>query len=840
MSKEIYSFFVDNAKLTKKHREKLKVDRGFTDKTIDDCRFVSSGKYLTSLESKLQEKFTREELLASKVMIFDDKNVVMNPDLLKDNIIIPYINHKNEVTLIRPHKYGLKDVPIQIYQEKNISGYHLVLTEGEFKAAAAMQFGFKCIAVPGISSFSKKHFPKLIEILDHNKIRSITILFDNEVKDDPKYPKRFVENPANRYDTEFYAYYMAKRLDREGGLNVKIGRLPDGWRREGKIDIDGALQQRRTKDQMDSVISSAIGYKKFLSGQPKNIKEILLRKNAQKRFSTGIRKEFNHYVATRGKGKREWDEVISNFVIKIVATHETSEGIVREVKFVNEFGQESIPFSMTPDKMSGADAFATFCYANGNFIWKGNKEDLAHIWEGEFLNDDGRHIVEPDHIGWIDKERIWMFGNVAYNAKGEELRPDKNHVYWLEKKGLKPVPLGVTTGKTSISEGVPYLNLSKFDFNEVRSRLSDSLGKNQASLALGWITACVYLEEVFTQHGCFPFLFVTGRRGCGKSTIAEWLMNCFGIENAGKMAADTTAVGMQRYLSYYSSLPVFIDEYRNTKQVISKNGFLRNAYNRQSAGKGIKASFGIREAKIRGTLLMSGEETPEDSALLSRCVVILVQEKNRLSNHFNWFQKHKGQFSNHLINTIKAKPAFCEKFMEIVQEGKDHLVKEANVDDRIATNYGIIAAGYAAAFGEDSVEGINFAEWIGEETQRVKDEYESEHAASVFLSDLLAMKTQGLINDKYWCEDSTGIYIYFAGLHNIWSDYYRRSRGVEAFKKSAIRDYLKEESGLLDLKVVKKIKGQALRCMQFSHESAPEDIKFLVNNNDDDKGFELN
>lgn len=841
MSREaIYTEIVRLARLEEHHKTELIEKRGFSDRTIAEQQFKSSGSYFKSIEESLRAAFKEEELITSGVFVFDGRQAGLNGMFLEERILIPYWSAKDEVYHLRfcvpaplrnpklPKIFGLANIAIEVFQERNIhdNPSEIILTEGEFKAVAGQQYGVPSLGLPGISSFSEVHFPRLEKLIDDFKVKKVTLIFDNEIKNDPALAERYKPNPMTRYDTEFYAYYMAKKLE-ERGKEVRIAWLPDSWRVNGKIDLDGAAAQGRTSGDLRAVMYLGKTQREYLKELEGEARQVLLRKNTQKRHSSNIYKDFNHYVAMRRRGQKEWPEIISNFVIKIIATHETPEGIVREVVFTNEYDETSSAFSLPPDCMAGADSFATFCLGRGNYIWKGSKEDLAVIWESEFLMDDGRHITEPDHIGWIEKDKIWLFGNIAIKEDGSELRPDKNHVFWFEKKGLKPIPLGVTTGKTMISEGIPYLSLNAIDVKEIRMRLGESIGDMEASMCLGWISAIPFLEEVFDHYGSYPFLFITGKRGSGKSTIAEWLMNFFGLENAGKMAADTTQVGVQRYLSYYSSLPVFLDEYRNTKQVTSKNGFFRNAYNRQSAGKGIKADFGLREAKIRGTLLIAGEETPEDNALLTRCIVVLVSARSRVKNHFGWFMANRIKFSNHLLTLLRNKKSLLKRFLEVLQEGKDFFT-EAGADDRIAINYATIAAGYAIAFGENGTADIGFARWLSQETQRVRDEYMDEQAVSIFYEDLVAMKTRGLIDGKYWDVNEGKIYLYFHGLYSLWSQEYRKTRGIEPFKAASIRDYLREEEGFLEPSKVWRISGQMKKCAVFDYAKAPDLVRALV------------
>jgi hypothetical protein len=821
----IHEFLTSHASLSPAHEKELMEKRGFTKEIIKDRRFFSGGKYLLALEQELLKNFSEENLVASGVFIKPDRSdrIVMSPHLQSDRVIIPYLNIDNKAVLVRPHKLGL-EVPIQVYHEKVFlnDSKMAILTESEFKAVAGEAYGYKTIGIPGVGSFSDLHFNRFMQFIQKAGVKQICIIYDNEVKGDPGFPN-YKEDPFKRYDTEYFAYYMAIALLREG-VDARIGTLPDTWRVNGKVDLDGALAQGRSKEDIKRVVTESKNPRAYIQDLSKEAQGILNRKLAKKYHKTNISVDWGKYVANRKAGKTEWPEIISNFTVKIIARHETAEGVVREVVLADEFGKQSHSFALPSEPMIKREAFSNFVMNKGNYVWKGTTDDLIQIWSGLFLEDDGRYIVEPDHVGWVPEERSWVFGNILVKENGEEVRPDKNNIFWVEKHGIKPVPISVTSGKTAISEGIPIVATTEHDMNDVRQRFVESIGKYEAYTLLGWITAVLFMEEIFEAYNCFPFMFITGRRGSGKSTVAEWAMSFFGIEGGGRQASDTTSVAMQRYLGYYSSLPVFIDEYRNTKQITMKNGFFRNVYNRQSAGKGIKASFGVREGKIRGTLLLAGEETPEDNALLTRCIILTVLDKKRSTNHFNWFQAHRTSLGYHTCRLLRQKSALKATFMENLNEGKNFFVKKG-LDDRMALNYAVLGAGYHAAFGELPKD---FQEHLTEESRKTQIEYNQENAVNIFLDDLLMFQSTGLLREPMWACTEDRIFLYFAGLYSTWATEYRKIHGTEPFKATSIKHYLEEEPGFIEFDKVKRIGKYLRRCVVFLKDEAPNSIKTLI------------
>lgn len=782
----IYEFIAAHGKLSEKHNKELKEKRGFSDETIAKFRFFSGGEYLLGTEAELLSRFDKDKLLLSGVVNETGSKLTLSDQLIKDNIIIPYIDAENRITLLRAHKFGFTNVPIQIYQEKNIYGKDLIITEGEFKTVATCQMGLPTIAVPGISSFSKEHFPRLVALLNKHSIRNICIIFDHEIKDNPKYPN-YKDKPSDRYDTQYFAYLMAKKLGEEG-FNTRIGTLPEGWMIKGKIDLDGALAQDKTKDDILQVIQASKTHKEYLEELPPEAKNIVIKKREASYFRSHVKVNFGHYEAMRKRGKAEIPETISNFTLKIIATHETQEGMMRSIVLRNELGESSHASLLSPENMS-ALMFKTFCFSIGNFIWEGSQDDLNAIWRHEFLHDEGKHIIEPGSVGWHEDEKMWLFGNVAIK-NGKEMRPDESNIFWTDKKGYRPIPL-------SEDSSMPYFSNTSPALPEILEKLGLSIGIEEAKLCLGWIMSVVFMEDVFRSYKCFPFLFLTGKKGSGKSHVADWLMSFWGLERSGKQAGDSTTVGLQRCLEYYSSMPVFVDEYKNTQKITLKNGFFRSCYNRQSASKGIKSNFGVRTAKIRGTLLIAGEETPEDPALLARCIPVLITLKRRKDDpgglRYDWFQSRSLEFSAHIIELLRNYEAKKDNFKKYLLETREYL-REIGMDDRMSMNYAVPIAGYRIAFNDND---ISFARWIKDEVKRVKAEQDADSVIDIFFSDLHVLKMNKKIDDKYWNVSGEIVYLYFHGLYNVWAEDYRKRKGEPPFKASSVRDYLKEEKGFI-------------------------------------------
>ena len=304
-------------------------------------------------------------------------------------------------------------------------------------------------------------------------------------------------------------------------------------------------------------------------------------------------------------------------------------------------------------------------------------------------------------------------------------------------------------------------------------------------------------------------------------------MSLYGIESAGKGASETTAVAIQRSMSYYSSLPLYVDEYRNDLKVTQKNGVFRCAYNRQSMGKGLKQEFGIREGKIRGTLLIAGEETPNDNALLTRCVTVLISESKRKVNNFDWFIKNRTALSSFTYDILSHKKENLDRYLKRLVEDKDDIAKLMN-DDRMAINKAVVSAGVWLLFGDNE----DFTRDFIQDLTESKEIQEAESVVASFFADIKAMSVDSAFKIKDLIDlNDEKIYIYFHGLYNKWAKDYQSRNRETPFKSDAIRNYLKEEPGFQEMSTMHRfpVAGNC-RAVVFTAVAAPDFIKDLFDN----------
>jgi len=869
---EIYSAFIKKAILEDVDREKLKKERGFSDSVIDLCGFKSCRQENRELIKELQDQFGEDALLEAGLLEAKDDGIrpcfqllgTFKDDKVINNICIPYFNSDGDIFYIRPHKYGLKNKGINLYVPvRNAASEKIwIITESEFKAAAAMQLGFPSIGLPGIHSFAVNNFDRLLEFITQTGIGNLVIIFDNEIKNNPAF-KNFKPNILKQWDTQWRNVDMCRKLlDASNILSVKIGVLPASWMVEGKIDIDGALAQGRITTEFKSIIYNAMDWPAYLETLPpvayRLIKKKIYREDYLKKCP--VKKDDSGYVVYRkvGQGRgnpmAEVAEIISNFTMEIKKTLIEESGIhIREISVKGQDGTVSKPYLCKQGTNILRD-FKSWVWGCGDYHFKGKQEDLDEIWKLEGALSDGRVIYRPEQIGHLRGEdcSYWLFGNAMIKDDGGVLLPDDEGIIWDGLTGYIPRSIkddAGTQAKSKSGNKTPVINLDsnvEYGLPELKyaaDMMETNFGTKAIRLAVGWIIACMLSEEIFKRYACFPILFIGGKREVGKSTLGNWLMAMAGqAEAAGDSISGASQAGAERNLSWYNSLPYWLDEYRNA---LGKkwDGLFRNAYQRQASSKGTLGNS-IRSHNINAGILLSGEETPSDNALLTRCVYIPLTSRKSREDKINLelFKEIEnlrisGILSRLMIEVAKLKKKIITAVLDNIDGWKERMVKQG-VGDRVALNYAIPAVCYDAVFLKDEpvASRIEFTDWVVKESHKFEKEKENEHILAVFMDDLITLHEKlGEFYSIYETKEAKGktrIALHYPTFYSVWSENFRK-KGEQPFSRAAILKYIREEKYFVEDNACRRINGKTARALVLSLDlcdNPPDGLSYLQQN----------
>jgi hypothetical protein len=328
-------------------------------------------------------------------------------------------------------------------------------------------------------------------------------------------------------------------------------------------------------------------------------------------------------------------------------------------------------------------------------------------WHGlsRTVNDKGQVVLDG----------LWFYDECAFTASGELLLPDDDgvityngEIFVLARKGReadfahgrpKMRPNETLTGKEPWLKNMDDVHVIKLDrsawtgpegdaapgegapgegtrptesvmgwyFREVCKRFYDTAGGMGGYMCVANMLGYAAGPEFFDRNGCLPSAFVPGQMGSGKTVFCNWLMGLQGYDQTTKglglgKGSRVTPVGLCQQLENYSSLAIWFDEYREYEISAEKVSIVRDAHDRQLAGKW--TPDGVQRV-IRTTPLVSGETDTRDSATRSRFSHQQISANQRLANHLDWMRDNRQNFYLFWREIMHRRPEFVELVMNM-------------------------------------------------------------------------------------------------------------------------------------------------------------------------------
>lgn len=818
--------FVDSLVLKDHHRQELKQKRGLSDETIDKLKFKSCGFYIVEL---VHEAFADFESALNQHQI--KQGGFVNKQLLEDRILIPYIERDGEITKIRPHKLGFKGDGASIYCPALLhpGRKDLIITEGEFKAAAGYEIGLNIVAIPGIQSFIKTRLSDLEEFLHIQNIESVTILFDREIKDDPKLAN-FKKNWRSRHDTEISAYVMAEKL------HGRVAEFPDSWMDQGKCDVDHAVGVRKKtlEDFNTSVLKKAMEPQKYLDllkerykGNRRESWHVVKRCLRMSREPNVKKGECYEVLKKRKNGDQEWVKV-SNFVIDIESQYfDTSDlSMKRMCRLRNESDDHSAAFDLKPDMITSRQKFRSLVVSFGSFMFTGSDQDLDRIFEYEWLYADVEStIVVLDHCGHVKHPRlegfdIWLFKNIAF-VNDLEILPDDDGVFWLDNEknlGVKINP------SASLSNEVPEIDLkNEFDFIGFHKKFLEIAGNQNGPILLGWAVHCLIVDYLGLENA-FPWAFLYGKSGEGKTTLCNIMMKLFGLKDMGVGLSGETHATIQRIAAFYSSMPVWFDEYHNKPKVEAMEPLFKSFYNHKDVTRADRTDPLKRVSyKVRANLLLSGETTPTLDGVRNRGVMLHVFYDKGDSKKNQVAELMRKNWTSFIPFVLRQRHKISEAAAGLITDvGVTLAMDSETIHHRLADIISRFTGCYEAIWGKnDAYNALLFGSFARESSDNLKSDQISD-----FWECITILWNQGKIDSNYVKILPMGeLAVNLKSCYKIVKDHFKTA---ELASFMTVRDVIKKEPGYIGNRTI-RFKSSVCRAVLIDvGKSQSEEIRILA------------
>lgn len=563
-----------------------------------------------------------------------------------------------------------------------------------------------------------------------------------------------------------------------------------------------------------------------------------------------VQKKGCYWRITFKDGEPQYNK-ISDFVIVLKNIYITEDGDRhREVVILREDGQKSNPILIDSETKVSLKPFRTLLARAVDADFKGNERDMSGVWDLVYSQSPETQVRVTRTVGRHEGMRGWIFRNKYISDTGAVIEPDKDGVFWLAGKtvGIRPESLNVASNTGSQENGshkvdIPYIepNLSKKEAEELMSGIVHNLSKNlnnsgQALLILGWMQACIYSNTIFGLNKSFPYMFLWGTKGKGKTSIAKWMQDFYDMRECGYTSVPQlkSAVGWGRKVEYYSSLPVFIDEIRSDQETREYVNLFRTYYDRTPRTMGVKDGFGVKVQEVRSCFMFVGEDLFEDPATRERCIPVRIPVHNReLMESYRWLEERRHLFSGVTYHWIlEAADEDKEALKEEIRELDKLLVREAGCSQRTSKNWAV-AGVFAQRLAKKYLPDFDFTKYLFAASTEEAVSQKQDTTVMQFFEHVEAMQAGEFakINNAHIISEGNLVHIWFPAVYKAVMD---DSRGKFPFSKNAVISAIREEPYFVndDRKVKMGLNGSRRIVLTLDMDKAPDTIKNIGDYND--------
>jgi len=566
-----------------------------------------------------------------------------------------------------------------------------------------------------------------------------------------------------------------------------IANEPDGMTRTAYLD--SVQRVLKAKPRMISAITKAVK-EKMQAGT-----------DFDDEVGTGVARKGTQYV----KITNDNFKIISDFVMDITRYIEDDGVRYYEVLLHTAMGS-SKPVILSNEQRIVTRLFDAALSAMGPYYFYGSLNDLKEVWQLEEERADIKsYTCRFNRYGWIKDHKIWLFSNCAYKDGKLYLPEAGEDVIVIDGIGYQSANVRVYGGdKPELDTmGKP----SREYVHQVIDNVWDMWDAGQTGkcksfkgfLAMGYMAACVYLPEITGKENKFPYLLAFGPPGTGKSEAMQFIMNMWGFRNGGENWGEATPAGISMAMEQLSSVPYWIEEFSNTMGASNnqqrKVELLKNVYNRVSSGKGGLQGRTVYE--VNAALFFTGQDRPENQALLSRCVVLrketpteagsagylnLKAEGKKLTLVLRWLLENKDSES------VKQ---YFDNFNRLMTELKTRVkAKVGDYNERTAINIAIIATGFSL-YGYHAHD-TEFLNWLVDECALDMTRKQAEDIVYRFFSDIETIFSGELLRVVYRTEDE--VYLCYGVIYNEWVKNLRSTGMNEYIGREGLLDYLRKDT----------------------------------------------
>ena len=574
------------------------------------------------------------DIFNNAVVFFDTEEKVINKRFIKPE--------PGKLKAINDKGSDLKNA---IYDKTYQPGSNKVfIVEGVINALSLV--GYSSLAIFSTGN----QFKNVSKLKKYLQGKEVVLAFDND--------------PAGQKCTEYYLDFIRKNIEVETITQLN---LPE------KIDINDLLQDNELIEHLDNADNYL-----FLHG---DITKQPLKQNSDNQDKDY--KEFGFYVKNsryftkKAKGDHWLNVEISDCIFKFLYRLNNDAGTrlvkVQQTRINGKQKRELIEVSS--DELS-KEKFKKILYTKGfNFI--GSTYNLDKIVMYNTHQELQANVIET--LGQQTDQNIYFFSDCAINSKNEIVYP--NSLGIIESSGTTYY---LPTASPAYPENNKSNELTKFKYRssdisfERFAELFYKSNQESGSVGIQFYILSLFRDIVFDCLDYFPYLYLYGEAGGGKTSYIDTVLALFGDKSKGHGLKNITQAGLSRIASQKRNGVIYYKEYKKDVPNYVED-YLKTGYDGQSRTLSLKGtgnqtvSFGIESAGIIDSNFLPTNET----AVFDRMIILDFEKNNFTDEQTKAYLELKGYMNKGMAQItrelLKHRELFKEKFKETFYKALDYL-----------------------------------------------------------------------------------------------------------------------------------------------------------------------
>jgi len=380
----------------------------------------------------------------------------------------------------------------------------------------------------------------------------------------------------------------------------------------------------------------------------------------QEEFGFFIR-DGKYYIIKREK-ESSHDVEQSNFVMKSIYHLANGSNNSQRIIYLQRNTGEKQLIEVYSSELK-PESFETVLKSN-RCTFFGSSYTLKRIFSRLMDLEDEATILHM--IGWNAEHRLYVFADAIFDGSLKMINSLGIIETAARKFYLPAFGFANIHNEDWKSERLYMFREGKTDFRNWARLFYDAYGSNGA-IGIVFTILSIFRDVVFDQVGFFPFLFLFGDFGTGKTSYTEKLLSLFGKDVIGIPLNNATTVALSRIVSSRINSMFYFKEYTNETDE-SAGDFILTSYDGAGRKTGLKTTDNkTKDYPVRSAIIFDGNHLPtQKSAILSRMILLNFESSTFTGKETEAFNQLKvladEGFGNVLLEILQLRSLIEEYF----------------------------------------------------------------------------------------------------------------------------------------------------------------------------------